>query len=159
MPKARRKVSPSEKRIGHRDRAHDVVGKAVVGMEQFEVGRRCPVTFEPRTDDFACDRPSMANCSPADMAAEERGSVALALELGKVMGDHSNVETPQNRLVGLAIKQELERRLDATLRRLRAHRQSFASVSCHRDVMPSLAVSNTDDDLEFEWRLRRLARP
>src|SRR6266513_521438 len=75
----------------------------------------------------------------------------LALELGKVTGDHSDVETPQDRLLGLPIKQDLERRLDAMLRRVRAHLQSFASVSCHRDVMASLAVSRTDDDLEFEW--------
>lgn len=33
----------------------------------------------------------------------------------------------------------------------RAHRQSFASVSCHRDVIASLAVSHADDDFEFEW--------
>jgi hypothetical protein len=75
----------------------------------------------------------------------------LALELGKVAGDHSDVETLQDRLLGLAIKQEFERCFDAKLRRARAHRQSFASVSCHRDVMASLAVSHTDDDLELEW--------
>jgi hypothetical protein len=75
----------------------------------------------------------------------------LALELGKVTGDHSDVETPQDRLLGLAIKQELERRLDATLRRVRACRQSLASVSHHRHMMASLAVTHTDDDLEFEW--------
>jgi hypothetical protein len=75
----------------------------------------------------------------------------LALELWKVTGDHSDVETPQDRLLGLAIKQELERRLDAMLWRVRAHRQSFASVSRHRDVMVSLAVSQADHDLEFEW--------
>jgi hypothetical protein len=93
----------------------------------------------------------MANCSPADMAAESglrKVAWQLALELGKVMGDHSNVETPQNRLVGLAIKQELERRLDAMLRCVR---ESFASLPCHRDAMASLAVSHTDDNLEFEW--------
>ena len=75
----------------------------------------------------------------------------LALELGKVTGDHSDVETPQDRLLGLAIKQELKRSLDAMLRRMHSHRQSFASVSCHRDVMASLARSHTDHDLEFEW--------
>ena len=88
------------------------------------------------------------------MAAESGfGEVAwqLALELGKVTGDHSDVETPQDRLLGLPIKQELERSLDAMLRRMRAHRQSFASVSCQSDVMASLAVSHTDADLEFEW--------
>jgi hypothetical protein len=96
----------------------------------------------------------MANYSPADMAAESGLSEVawqLALELGKVTEDHSNVETPQNRLLRLAIKQELERRLDAMLRRARAHRQSFASVSCHRDVIAILAVSHADDDFEFEW--------
>jgi|SRR5690242_4618512 hypothetical protein len=75
----------------------------------------------------------------------------LALELGKVTGDHSDVETPQDRLLGLPVKQELERRLDATFRRVCACRQSLASVSPHRHMMPSLAVSHTDDDLEFEW--------
>ena len=74
----------------------------------------------------------------------------LALELGKVTGDHGDVETPQDRSLGFAIKQELERRLDAVLGRVRAHRQPFASISRHRDVMASLAVSHTDDDLEFE---------
>ena len=75
----------------------------------------------------------------------------LALELGKVTGDHGDVETPQDRLLGLAIKQELKRSLDAMLRRMHSHRQSFASFSCHRDVMASLARSHTDHDLEFEW--------
>jgi len=70
---------------------------------------------------------------------------------GKVTRDHSDVETPQDRLLGLAIKQELKRSLDAMLRRMHSHRQSFASVSCHRDVMASLARSHTDHDLEFEW--------
>jgi hypothetical protein len=96
----------------------------------------------------------MVDCSPADMAAASGlRDVAwqLALELWKVMGDHSDVETPQDRPLGLAIKQELERRLDAMLRRVRVHRQSFASVSRHRDVMVSLAVFHADDDLEFEW--------
>jgi hypothetical protein len=75
----------------------------------------------------------------------------LALELGKVTGDHGDVEMPQDRLLGLAIQQELKRRLDATLRRVRACRQSLARVSRHRHMMASLAVSHTDDDLEFEW--------
>jgi hypothetical protein len=81
------------------------------------------------------------------------GEVAwqCALELGKVTRDHSDVETPQDRLLGFAIKEESEGRLDATLRQVRAHRQSFASVSSHCDVMASVAISNTDDDLEFEW--------
>ena len=75
----------------------------------------------------------------------------LALELGKVTGDHGDVEAPQDRSLGFSIKQELERRLDAVLGRVRAHRQPFASISRHRDVMASLAVSHTDDDLEFKW--------
>jgi hypothetical protein len=75
----------------------------------------------------------------------------FALELGKVTGDHGDVETPQDRLLGLAIKQELERCLDATFGRMRAHRQSLASLSCHRDVMTSLAVSTADGDLELKW--------
>ena len=54
-------------------------------------------------------------------------------------------------LLGLAIKQESECSLDAMLRRMRAHRQSFAGVSCQSDVMAGLALSHTDDDLEFEW--------
>jgi hypothetical protein len=80
------------------------------------------------------------------------GEVAwqLTLELGKVTGDHSDVETPQDRFLRFAIKEESEGRLDATLWRVRTHRQSFASVSRHRDVMASLAISCTDDDLEFE---------
>src|SRR6266567_4092458 len=69
----------------------------------------------------------------------------------KVTRDHSDVETPQDRLLGLAIKQEFERRLDATLRRVRACRQSLASVSHHRHMMASLAVSHRDDDREFKW--------
>ena len=81
------------------------------------------------------------------------GEVAwqLALEIGKVTADHSDIETPQDRFLRFAIKEESEGRLDATLRRVRAHRQSFASGSSHCDVMASLAISNTDDDLEFEW--------
>jgi len=81
------------------------------------------------------------------------GEVAwqLVLEIGKVTADHSDVETPQDRFLGFAIKEESEGRLDATLRSVRAHCQSFASVSGHCDVMASLAISNTDDDLEFEW--------
>src|SRR5215510_11207678 len=88
------------------------------------------------------------------MAAQSRlREVArqLALELRKVMGDHGDVEMPQNRLLGFAIKQELERRLDATCRRVSARRQSLASVSRHRHMMASLAASDTYDDLEFEW--------
>jgi hypothetical protein len=73
------------------------------------------------------------------------------LELGKVTGDHSDVETPQNRLLWLAIKQELKCSLDAMFRRMHPHRQSLASVSCHGDVMASLVGSVTDDNLEFEW--------
>jgi hypothetical protein len=73
------------------------------------------------------------------------------LELGKVTADHSDVETPQDRFLGFAIEEELEGRLDATLRRVRVHRQSFARVSSHCDVMASFALANTDDDLEFEW--------
>lgn len=75
----------------------------------------------------------------------------FALEFGKVTGDHGDVETPQDRFLRLAIKQELECCFDAPLGRVRAHRQSFASLSCHRDVMASLAVSHTDGDLEFKW--------
>ncbi|MCA6114645.1 hypothetical protein J6524_06890 [Bradyrhizobium sp. WSM 1738] len=75
----------------------------------------------------------------------------LALELGKITGDHSDVETLQDRSLGLAIKQKFERCLDAALGRVRAHRQPFANISSHRDVMARLAVSRTDDDLEFEW--------
>ena len=67
------------------------------------------------------------------------------------MGDHGDVEMPQNRFLGFAIKQELERRLDATLWRVRACRQSLASVSRHRHMMASLAVSHPDHNLEFEW--------
>jgi hypothetical protein len=52
----------------------------------------------------------------------------LALELGKVTGDTSDVETPQDRHLGFAIKQELEHRLDAMLRRVRACRQSLAEI-------------------------------
>src|SRR5262249_15803876 len=91
--------------------------------------------------------------TPANMTAESRlGEVArqLALELRKVMGDHGDVEMPQNRLLGLAIKQELECRLDATFRRVSACRQSLASVSRHRHMMASLAASDTHDDFEFE---------
>src|SRR6516164_6433508 len=47
------------------------------------------------------------------MAAQSRlREVArqFALELRKVMGDHGDVEMPQIRLLGFAIKQELERR-------------------------------------------------
>jgi hypothetical protein len=66
------------------------------------------------------------------------------------MGDYGDVETPKNRLLGLAIEQELERRLDATFRRVSACRQSLASVSRHRHMMASLAASDTYDDLEFE---------
>jgi hypothetical protein len=75
----------------------------------------------------------------------------LALELGKITGDHSDVEAQQDRPLGLAIKQELERCRYATLRCVRARRQSFATVSCHRDVMAGFAVSRTDDDFELEW--------
>jgi hypothetical protein len=74
----------------------------------------------------------------------------LALELGKITGDHSDVETLLDRLQGLSIKQELERRLDAALRRVRADRKLFGSVSRHGDMMVSLSVSDTDDDSEFE---------
>jgi hypothetical protein len=73
------------------------------------------------------------------------------LELRKVTGDHSDVETPQDRLLWLAVEQELECCPDAMLRRIRTHRQSFASVSRHRDVMASLARPHSNNDLEFEW--------
>src|SRR5205085_9164298 len=96
----------------------------------------------------------LASQMPSDMAVESglrEIAWQLALELGKVARDHADVETLQDRVLGLAIKQELERGFDAMLRLARAHRQSFATVSCHRDVMASLALSHTDDDLEFEW--------
>src|SRR5262245_3321771 len=75
----------------------------------------------------------------------------LALELRKVTEDYGHVETPQNRLLGLAIKQELERRLDATFRRVSACRQLLASVSRDRHMMAGLAASATHRDLEFKW--------
>ena len=75
----------------------------------------------------------------------------FALEFGKVTGDYGDVETPQDRLLGLAIKQELERCLYATFRRVPASRQSLASVSRHRHMMACLAASDTHSDLEFEW--------
>jgi RNA-directed DNA polymerase len=46
--------------------------------------------------------PSMANCSPAGMAAVSglrEIAWQLARELGKVTGDHGNVETPQDRQI------------------------------------------------------------
>ena len=114
-------------------------------MEKFEVGRGAGWLIAPLA------RPC---CSLADMAAESglrEVAWQVALELGKITGDHSDVEAQQDRLLGLAIKQELERRRYATLRCVRAHSQSFATVSCHRDVMAGFAVSRTDDDFELEW--------
>jgi hypothetical protein len=77
----------------------------------------------------------------------------LALEVGKITGDQSDVETSQDRLLRLAIKQEFGTppRCNATLRRVRACLKSLASVSRHRHMMASLAASLTDDDLESEW--------
>jgi hypothetical protein len=94
-----------------------------------------------------------AGCTPAKSSTSELREVArqLALEFCNITGDHGDVEATQDRPLGFAIKQELERRFDAMLRRVRAHRQSFASVSRPRDVMVSLALSHADDDLEFEW--------
>src|SRR5262249_42905261 len=89
-----------------------------------------------------------------NMAAQSRlREVArqFALELRKVMGDPGDVEKPENRPLGFAIEQELERRLDTTYRRVSACRQSLASVSRHRHMMASLAASGTHDHLEFEW--------
>ena len=131
---------------------HADAAEAVVAEIASAGGRAIAVGADVASPAIA---PSMAaNCSPRQYATESalREVVwELALELGKVTGDHSDVETPQDRLLGLAIKQELERRLDATLWRVRACRQSLASVSRHRHMMASLAVSHADNDLEFEW--------
>src|SRR5262249_43878142 len=89
-----------------------------------------------------------------NMAAQSRlREVArqFALELRKVMEDHGDVEMPQDRLLGFAIKQELERRPDATYRRGSACPPPLASVSRHRHMMASLAASGTHDHLELEW--------
>src|SRR5262249_22518010 len=112
-----------------------------------------PSHVRPRCKPSPATAPGVANCHSRRYAKSGSRQVAwqLALEFRKITGDHSDVETPKDRLLGLAIKQELERRLDATLRRVRTHRQSFASRSCHRDVMTRLAVSDTEDDVEFEW--------
>ena len=91
-----------------------------------------------------------AGATHDDVRNSGLGEVArqLAFEFGKVTGDHRDVEMPQDRLLGLAVKQELERSFDAVLRRMRAHRQSFAAIPRQSDVMAGLAISCTDDDLE-----------
>src|SRR5690242_11955530 len=95
-------------------------------------------------------RPPICRQSPVKSGS---GEIArqFALEFGKVTGDHRDVEMREDRLLGLAVKQELERGCDAMLRRMRAHRQSLASVSCQSDVMARFAAPHTDDDIESEW--------
>jgi hypothetical protein len=76
----------------------------------------------------------------------------LALELGKVTGDTSDVETPQDRHLGFAIKQELEHRLDAMLRRVRACRQSLAEIE-----RPGFGPAICGQTVEDEWVLAKVA--
>lgn len=79
----------------------------------------------------------------------------LALEAGKVAGDQGDVDASEDRLFGLTIEQESERRLKAALRRVSALRQSLASVAHHRHMMTALAAAFADDHPDF----KRLASP
>jgi hypothetical protein len=71
---------------------------------------------------------------------------------GKVTRDHSDVETPQDRLLGLAIKQEFEcpPRCNApACACLPSVARKCLSPSSHDGE--SRRLPHTDDDREFEW--------
>src|SRR5262245_40215345 len=58
---------------------------------------------------------------------------------------------PHNRLLGFAIKQALERRLDATYRRLSSRRQSLPSVTLQLHMMTSNSAYGRHHHLASEW--------
>src|SRR5262249_3561336 len=95
----------------------------------------------------ACGRSSarLRSVSIARSSRTARRSEAKILTASAISG-HREVVTNS-----VAREQELERRLDATFRRVSACRQSLASISRHRHMMAGLAASDTHDDLEFEW--------
>src|SRR5262249_34629477 len=74
----------------------------------------------------------------------------LALELGEILRDHPHVEAAQDRLLGLAVEQEPERRLQAGFRRVPAGTEPLAHLARSGDAMVRLAVALLDDDIEFE---------
>src|SRR5438270_8658025 len=74
----------------------------------------------------------------------------LLLELGEIPRDCCDVEAPEDRLLRLPVEQELEGRLETTLRRMLARGQPFACVSRHGDLVTSLTLSFADDHLENE---------
>src|SRR5262249_1930963 len=81
------------------------------------------------------------------------GKVAwqLSLELRKVSGDHGDVESGKNRLLGLAIEQETECGVKPTLWRIPPRNHSFVCLFAHRYMMTALATCFADHHFEFEW--------
>src|SRR5262249_4550104 len=74
----------------------------------------------------------------------------LPLELGEVARDRRHVEAPEDRLLGLAVEQEPEGRLETAFWRMLPRRQPLAHLSRHGDVVTSLVLSFADDHLENE---------
>src|SRR6516162_3734691 len=75
----------------------------------------------------------------------------LSLELRKVSGDHGDVEPAKNRLLGLAIEQEMECGVKPTLWRIPPRNHSFVCLFAHRYMMTALATCFADHHFEFEW--------
>src|SRR5262249_21321983 len=74
-----------------------------------------------------------------------------SMELGKVSGDHGDVESGKNRLLGLAIEQETECGVKPTLWRIPPRNHSFVCLFAHRYMMTALATCFADHHFEFEW--------
>ena len=70
----------------------------------------------------------------------------LALEFGKIIPDHADIEPGEDRASGLAVQQETKRRLDATLRR---RPQPLARRPIHGDAMTAFPIGLADDHLEL----------
>src|ERR1051326_2600553 len=69
----------------------------------------------------------------------------LALEFRKIARDDRHVEAPEDRLFGLAVEQEAERRFDQPFRVLRAGGKARTSLARDRDLMPCLAPLAPND--------------
>src|SRR5262249_24027846 len=74
-----------------------------------------------------------------------------SMELGKVSGDHGDVEPAKDRLLGLAIEQETECGVKPALWRIPPRNHSFVCLFAHRYMMTALATCFADHHFEFEW--------
>src|SRR5690348_1448140 len=93
------------------------------------------------TTPLMSDRPAIAS-DGAEIARQ------LALEVREVALDHADIEAREDRFLGLAVEQEAEGGLDTGLRRALAPGQPRAHRPRHGHLVPALAASLSDQDLE-----------